>query len=83
MPNLQAIIQTTLGLVPDIYLRDDVGDSGVIPSAGAISVSPDVIVTTAAVADPTAGFGEGAAPRTWRRSGAWSRPGRTTSSTCG
>jgi hypothetical protein len=59
MPNLQAIIQTTLGLVPDIYLRDAVGDAGVIPSAGAISVSPDVIVTTAAVADPTASFGEG------------------------
>jgi hypothetical protein len=59
MPNLQSIIQTTLGLVPDIYLRDAVGDTGVIPSAGAISVSPDVIVTTAAVADPTASFGEG------------------------
>ncbi len=59
MPNLQSIIQTTLGLVPDIYLRDAVGDNGVIPSAGAISVSPDVIVTTAAVADPTASFGEG------------------------
>ncbi len=59
MPNLQAIIQTTLGLVPDIYLRDAVGDAGVIPSAGAISVSPDVIVTTAPVADPTASFGEG------------------------
>jgi serine protease len=59
MPNLQSIIQTTLGLVPDIYLRDAVGDMGVIPSAGAISVSPDVIVTTAVVADPTASFGEG------------------------
>jgi hypothetical protein len=59
MPNLQAIIQTTLGLVPDVYLRDAVGDTGDIPSAGAISVSPDVIVTTAAVADPTASFGEG------------------------
>lgn len=59
MPNLQAIIQTTLGLVPDIYLRDAVGDTGDIPSAGAISISPDVIVTTAAVADPDASFGEG------------------------
>jgi serine protease len=59
MPDLQAIIQTTLGLVPDIYLRDSVADTGTIPSAGAISVSPDVIVTTAPVGNPMASFGEG------------------------
>ncbi|HEV8365516.1 MAG TPA: S8 family peptidase [Gemmatimonadaceae bacterium] len=59
MPNLRAIIETTLGLVPDIYLRDNVGDTGVTPSAGSISASPDIIVRPALVADPVAEFGEG------------------------
>ena len=43
MPNLAAIVPT-LGLVPDVYLRDAVGDTGVIPWTGGISSSPDVIV---------------------------------------
>jgi serine protease len=59
MPNLQAIITTTLGLVPDVYLRDNVGDTGVVPSSGSISASPDVIVRPSPVADPTASFGQG------------------------
>jgi hypothetical protein len=59
MPDLQAIIQTTLGVVPDIYLRDAIGDTGAVPSTGAISVSPDVIVTTATVPNPMTSFGEG------------------------
>ena len=59
MPNLKAIVQNTLGLVPDVYLRDAVGDTGAVPSTGTVSTSPDVIVRPAAVADPTASFGEG------------------------
>lgn len=59
MPNLRAIAETALNLVPDVYLRDAVGDDGRVPSAGAISTSPDVIVRPAAVANPTASFGEG------------------------
>ena len=59
MPNLRAIIENTLGLTPDVYMRDFVGDTGAVPSTGAISVSPDIIVTKTAVADPTAAFGEG------------------------
>ena len=59
MPNLRAIIENTLGLVPDVYLRDDVGDTGAVPSSGMISASPDIIVRPATVADPTASFGEG------------------------
>jgi hypothetical protein len=59
MPDLRAIIEDTLGLVPDVYLRDNVGDTGAVPSAGNISTSPDVIVRPVAVADPTAAFGEG------------------------
>ena len=59
MPNLRAIIEDTLGLVPDVYLRDYVGDTGNVPNTGALSVSPDIIVRPIAVADPTAEFGEG------------------------
>jgi len=59
MPDLQAIIGTTLGIVPDIYLRDNVGDTGVVPSTGSISTSPDIIVRPSAVADPQTAFGQG------------------------
>jgi len=59
MPDLQAILGTTLGIVPDIYLRDNVGDAGVVPSTGSISASPDIIARPSAVADPKTAFGQG------------------------
>lgn len=58
MPNLRAIIETTLGLAPDVYLRDSVGDTGSVPVAGILSASPDIIVRPTAVPDPEAAFGE-------------------------
>ena len=59
MPNLRTIIEDKLGLSPDLYLRDHVGDNGVLPSTEFISASPDIIVRPAPEADPTASFGEG------------------------
>lgn len=59
MPDLQAIIGTTLGIVPDVYLRDNVGDTGVVPSTGSISTSPDIITLPATVANPQTAFGQG------------------------
>lgn len=59
MPNLRAIVEDTLGLVPDIYLRDNVGDTGSVPSTGSISASPDIIVRPDLSPDPDAEFGEG------------------------
>jgi hypothetical protein len=59
MPDLRAIIEDTLGLSADVYLRDNVGDDGAVPSGGSISASPDIIVTPVAVPDPNAAFGEG------------------------
>jgi len=59
MPDLRAIIEDTLDIVPDVYLRDNVGDTGIVPSTGGISASPDIIVRPAAVADPQASFGQG------------------------
>jgi hypothetical protein len=41
----------------DVYLRDVVGDTG-DPHTGPISMSPDIIVRQAPVADPQAEFGE-------------------------
>jgi hypothetical protein len=59
MPNLRAIIDgNVLGLAPDLYLRDFVGDTGV-PHTGPISASPDIILRPTAVADPQASFGAG------------------------
>jgi hypothetical protein len=59
MPDLRAIIDgNVLGLTPDVYLRDFVGDSGE-PHAGAISASPDIILQPAPVADPQAAYGAG------------------------
>lgn len=59
MPNLRTIIDTVIGISPDVYIRDFVGDDGDIAHAGAISASPDVILAAAAVADPQVSFGEG------------------------
>lgn len=59
MPDLRAIIGDTLDIVPDVYLRDNVGDTGVVPSTGSISASPDIISRPAAVADPQTAFGQG------------------------
>jgi hypothetical protein len=59
MPNLRAIIDgNSLGLAPDVYLRDFVGDTGE-PHAGPISASPDIILRKTAVASPQAAFGAG------------------------
>ena len=44
MPNLRAIVENTLGIVPDVYLRDSIGDSGTVPTARTCR-SPDVFVT--------------------------------------
>ena len=57
MPNLRGIIDNVLGIVPDIYIRDNVADTG-DPHNGAISASPDIILRPVAVADPQASFGE-------------------------
>ena len=59
MPDLRAIIEDTLGLSADVYLRDNVGDDGSVPAAGAISSSPDIIVSPFELLDGTAAFGEG------------------------
>jgi subtilisin family serine protease len=59
MPNVRRIGQNVLGLVPDVYLRDAVGDNGVVPHLGALSTSPDVILQPVPVANHSTAFGEG------------------------
>ncbi|MDQ1918932.1 S8 family serine peptidase [Massilia pseudoviolaceinigra] len=56
MPNLRKIFDEVLGVTPDIYIRDFVGDTG-DPHGGAISASPDVFIRASASADPQAEFG--------------------------
>jgi len=58
MPDLKSIMEESLGLKQDIYVRDYVGDHG-DPHDGAISLSPDIIFRRIAVADPDAEFGQG------------------------
>lgn len=59
MPNLHQIIEDELGLNADVYLRDNLGDDGSVPTIGGISASPDIIARPVAVADPALAFGEG------------------------
>ena len=59
MPDLRAIIDNTLNLAPDVYLRDNVLDTGALPATGSISASPDIIVRPTAVANPQTAFGQG------------------------
>lgn len=59
MPDLRAIITgNQLGLAPDVYLRDYVGDTG-NPTSGMVSQSPDIIVKQSDVPDPQAAYGAG------------------------
>lgn len=58
MPNLRQIIDTQLGVIPDVYVRDNVADTG-DSHLGAISASPDVILRPALVANPQAAYGQG------------------------
>ncbi len=59
MPDLRAVLNgNVIGLAPDVYVRDFVGDSG-DSHLGAISASPDVILRPTAEPDPQAAFGEG------------------------
>jgi serine protease len=59
MPNLRAIVDgDVLNLAPDVYLRDNLADTG-DPHGAAISSSPDIILRPEAVADPQGSFGEG------------------------
>lgn len=58
MPNLREIIDNILNIAPDIYIRDNVGDTGE-PHSGGISASPDIIIVPSAVADPQATYGAG------------------------
>ena len=59
MPNLRAIIEQSLCLAPDLHLRDNVADTGAVPSRERISASPDVIVLPTAVPHPNRRFGKG------------------------
>jgi serine protease len=59
MPDLRAIMNgNVIGVAPDVYIRDFVGDTG-DPHTGAISASPDVILRPVAEPNPQATFGEG------------------------
>lgn len=62
MPNLRGIITNVLNIVPDVYLRDFVGDTG-DPHTGAISASPDIILRKTQVANPQVEFGENSVNR--------------------
>jgi hypothetical protein len=58
MPNLPKLFEE-LDLVSDVYVRDNVSDTGAVPSSGVISASPDIIVLPEKVFDPQQSFGEG------------------------
>ena len=59
MPDLHAIISgNRINLAPDLYMRDHVGDSG-DPTAGTVSLSPDIILRQSPVSDAEMTFGEG------------------------
>ena len=58
MPDLARVLPA-LGQTPDVYLRDNLADHGLIPSSGSLSQSPDIIAVRAPVADPQGTWGQG------------------------
>lgn len=59
LPNLQKVVTLALGYLPDLYLRDRVGDTGDVPSAGNLGISPDLLEFDAPVPNPQLSLGEG------------------------
>ncbi len=57
MPDL-GMIAAKLGTAPDVYIRDSVGDAGVVPNT-MVFQSPDIILRHTASPDPKVEFGEG------------------------
>jgi serine protease len=63
MPDLMKLLTSErIGVAPDLYMRDFVGDDGQ-PHGSAVSASPDIIVRPARVLIPEAAFGEGSGTR--------------------
>ena len=58
MPNLKAIF-ALLNLVPDVYARDYVADTGTVPTTGMVCASPDIIAAQSLFANPNAEYGVG------------------------
>jgi hypothetical protein len=61
MPDLQKYAATGINAYPDLYMRDNIGDSG-DPHTGGLAKSPDIILKNAALPGtqtPQAAFGEG------------------------
>ena len=63
MPDL-AKVAASLGAVPDVYLRDSVGDAGDVPNTSVFQ-SPDIILRQIASGDPDADFGENSPVANW------------------
>jgi serine protease len=60
MPDLRAIVQSSLGLVADIYMRRHLNDDGSLPSSrDEISSSPDILVWKGGPPPAVSRFGEG------------------------
>ena len=56
MPDLKSIADE-IGFMPDVFIRDDVGDDGSIPSLN-VAQSPDIIVRSAALSNPDNDVGQ-------------------------
>ncbi len=61
LPDLRRVLRTA-GIYPDVYMRDNVADTGTEPYMGGVLCwSPDIIARKSAVANPSVTFG----PTTW------------------
>ncbi len=57
MPDLRAIATTSLGIVPDVYLRNDINDTGAVPVTRRPARSPDILVSQKKIGDYDEGTG--------------------------
>ena len=61
LPDLRRVLRAA-GIQPDVFMRDNVADTGAEPyTGGALYLSPDIIVRKNAVVNPSVDFG----PATW------------------
>jgi hypothetical protein len=66
MPNLRAVVEKSLLCAPDVYIRDNLQDAGLVPTPGPFSLCPDIIICPFQLDEPNKVLGGSSASQSPR-----------------